>query len=60
MANWLWLNLTLGIIAIGAIGAVLPVLALRHAEKQLVPVGIATNTRHYELHDKRELTTAGT
>jgi len=55
MASWIWLNITLGIIAVGAIGVILPVLALRRAEEQLVPVGIATSIRHYEL----ELTGVG-
>ena len=59
MATWIWLNVTLCVFAFAAVIAVLPVLALRRAEEQLVPVVIATNTRQYELTDKRQLTGVG-
>ena len=54
MATWIWLNITLGILAFAAIGVVLPVFALRRPNGQASPVQAAT-ARHDELTDSREL-----
>jgi hypothetical protein len=52
LATWIWLNITLCMFAFAAIAVVVPMLALRRAEEQLVPVLVATNTRQYELRDR--------
>jgi hypothetical protein len=59
MATWIWLTVTVCVFAFAAIGVVIPTLAVRRAEEQLVPVLVATNTRQYELHDQRDMVRAG-
>jgi hypothetical protein len=54
MATWIWLNLTLGILAFAAFGVVLPVIALRRPGRPP-----AAGTRPYELTGSRELAGAG-
>jgi hypothetical protein len=58
MATWIWLNLTLGILAFAAIGVVLPAMALRRPGRRpaLAP---AAGTRPYKLTGSRELAGAG-
>jgi hypothetical protein len=53
MATWIWMIVTLCVFAFAAIGVVVPTLALRRAEEQLVPVLVATNTRQYELRNQQ-------
>jgi hypothetical protein len=59
MATWIWLNMTLGILAFGAIGVVLPVLALRRPKDRPAPAQAATITWQNELADSRELAGVG-
>lgn len=58
MATWIWLNLTLGILAFAAVGVVLPVIALRRPGKRPAPAP-AAGTRQNELTGSRELAGAG-
>jgi hypothetical protein len=53
MATLIWMSVTLCLFAFVAIGVVVPTLALRRAEEQLVPVLVATNTRQYELRHQQ-------
>jgi hypothetical protein len=57
MATWIWLNITLGVLAFAAIGVALPVLALRRSTEQAAPA--QTTTRQHELADSRELAGVG-
>jgi hypothetical protein len=60
MATWIWLNITLGILAFAAIGVVLPVLALRRPKEQRpAPAQAATIAWQDELADSRELAGVG-
>jgi hypothetical protein len=59
MATWIWLNITLGILAFGAIGVVLPVIALRRSTERPAPAPAATGTRDGELAGARELAGVG-
>ena len=57
MASWIFLNVTLGILAFAAIGVVLPVIALRRSKEQQAPAPASAPRR--ELARARELAGVG-